>query len=271
MGLITYRRPQITLENHFAATPVTTPGTSIVAHADIHTKGSWTELIAATAYNAYGFWLYIAETATSGAATDALLDIGIGSAGNEVIIVPDMIAGYRTTGNGTIVFIPIFIPRGTRIAARCQALITADTVAVHVVLQSGLAGPGSQSMFVGCDAYGITAAASQGTAHTPGNTGTESADANIGSATSRSYGAVLLVVQSEGDTNQSTVGLHWELTIGGVTIAEWFYRTSTTEATTGPIPAGPVRVNIPAATQLQVQAESSGAGVVYDVALYCFY
>lgn len=259
-------------QTNLSATPSTSsPGTTVTASSTIHTKGNYTQLISSTTYDWYGFWLQTINTYVASSATDLLLDIAIGAASSEQIILPNWMAGWGPTASGgaRTIFVPIFIPRGTRIAARCQALITSDTVNVLVagcVGNSGLPIP----LFSNCDAYGIDTATSSGTSHTAGNTGVESTDANVGSTTSRPYGAVLLGVASQSSTT-TAIAYHWELTIGGTTHAEWYAANTTSELVYGPFPPCPIPVSIPASIQLQVQGEASGTAQDQDVAFYCFY
>lgn len=259
-------------QNNLTATPSTgSTGTLVTASSTIHTKGTYAQLISSTTYDWHGFWLDASSTASSGAATDVLLDIAIGAASSEQIILPDLMVGWaqavQSGGRGW--FIPLFIPRGTRISARAQALISSDTVRILIsgcTGGSGLPVP----LFTNCDAYGIDAATSSGTSHTAGNTGVESTDANVGGTTSRNYGAVLIGVASQSSTTTS-IAYHWELTIGGITRAEWYTANNTSEVVWGPWPPCPLSVSIPSGTQLQVQAEASGTAQAQDVAFYCFY
>lgn len=259
-------------QSNLSATPSTSaPGTNITASATIHTKGSYTQLIASTTYDWHGFWIYAINTATSAAATDLLLDVAVGAAASEQVILPNWMVGWSpaVTLGPRRMFVPIFIPRGRRIAARSQALIASDVVNVlvfGVIGNSGLPGP----LFSNCDAYGIDAATSSGTSHTAGNSGAESADANVGSTTSRSYGAVRLGVASQ-STTTTAIAYHWELTIGGITRAEWYTCNTTGEVVAGPFPESPITVSIPSGTQLQIQAEASGTAQAQDVAFYLFY
>lgn len=259
-------------QTNLSATPSqSTPGTTITANASIHTKGNYTQIIASTTYDWFGFWLETINTGSSGAATDVLLDIAIGASSSEQIIFPDWMAGWGpgAVAGAKTVFVPIFIPRGTRIAARCQALITADTVNVLVAGCAGSSGL-PVPLFSNCDVYGIDASTSSGTSHTAGNSGAESTDANIGGTTSRIYGAVLLGVASQSSTT-TAISYHWELTIGGTTRAEWYTGNTTGELVFGPFPPCPIPVSVPNSTQLQIRGEASGTAQAQDVAFYCFY
>lgn len=261
-------------QNNFSATPSLTQwGTRLTAHATPHSKGTWATLATAT-YDVYGFWLGVNGSVASATRTDMMLDIGIGTAGSpENIIVPEYLCGWRAvpaTG-GYYVYFPIFIPRGSVIQGRIQALITVDVLDVQIVLNGGgSAMPGP--LFSGCDAYGTDIASSIGTSHTPGNTGAESTQASIGSTTTKHYGAVLLGLGGTlAQTTTTNIAYHWELRIGSVTVAEWFAETHTTEAQNGPWPPCPFLCSVPSGTQLQVRAEASGTALAQDVAFYCFY
>lgn len=259
-------------QHNLTATPQTSSiGSLVTASSTKHTKGSYTQLISATTYDWHGFFLLTSGVATSAARTDMLMDIAIGAAASEQVILPDFMIGFSAllTGGSKCWFIPLFIPRGTRIAARCQALIASDTTRVAVWGMTGNSGhPGP--LFSNCDAYGVDSATSSGVSHTPGSTGAESTDANVGSTTSRPYGAVMLGVAGQNVT-QTAIAYHWELTIGTITRAEWVTNNTTAEVIYGPYPQCPIGVSIPTGTQLQVQAEASGTAQAHDVIFYCFF
>lgn len=258
--------------SNLPATPSTsTFGTRATAGGSANTKGSWSQVTASLPHDAYGFWLTMAGTATSATSTDGLLDIGIGAGGSEVVLVPDLLAGWLgtpTQGPRTL-FIPIFITKGTRVAVRNQGVLAGDTVDCMFHFKSGDPANRGQ-LFSGCDAYGIVSASSAGLAHTPGNTGAESTWASIGSTTSKSYGAIMPLIQSS-NTTTTAIAYHWELGIGSVTLAEWYYMGNTGEYLNGPFPSEPAAVNIASGAQLQVRAEASGTAIAFDVAAYCFY
>lgn len=256
------------------ATPSTsTFGTRLTANATPHAKGSYSQIIASTAYDVHGLTLVIAGSSGAAARTDMMLDLAIGGSGSEVVILPEFLCGWRAApGSGPQdIFLPFFIPKGTRVAARIQSLIASDVVDVQVHLEYGSGIP-IRPLFRRADAYGTAAASSIGTSHTPGNSGAESTAASIGGTLSRDYGALLFQVQGTlSNTTMTAIAYHWELRIGGVTIAEWYTIGSTNENTTGPFPGHPLIRNLPAGTQLQVRAEASGTAQAHDVAYYCFY
>jgi len=254
------------------ATPSTTTwGTRLTAHATPHSKGVWATLLTTT-LDAYGFWLSIAGTSTAATRTDMLIEVATGPS-QENIIIQEMPCGWRATASVSpyVIWFPIFIPAGTLVSARIQSLITVDTADVLFYVNGGaISMPGP--LFAGCDAYGIVTASSQGTSHTPGNTGAESTAANIGSTTSRAYGGVMLCVQGTmAIVVMTSIAYHWELVIGGTSVCEWRSGGNTSEYNIGPFPPAPFHTSIPESTQLQVRAEASGTAQAQDVSFLCFY
>jgi hypothetical protein len=258
-------------QSNLAATPGSgMSGTLITGHASQHTKGSYSQLIASTTYDSHGFWLSVTDTVLSGSDTSLLLDIGIGASGSEVVLAPNLMAGFRpATGAGYLAFLPLFIPRATRVAARLQGIIGGDTANVAVFLNGGSSHPRTQ-IYKGCDAYGIDISDSGGTAHTAGNTSSESTDANVGTTLSRDYRAVMLGTGFSGAAANARA-YHWELTDGTNTLCEWFDFINASEAIFGPFPFAPFEIPLASGTQLQIQGECSGVADARDVAFYCFY
>mgnify|MGYP007056834555 CR=1 FL=1 len=105
------------------ATPASTAGTNIDPGASANTKGAWTQIIAATAFDYRGLVVgFLAQGGNKAADLQWSFDVGIGSAASEQIVVPDVIAAcdtdQRIPGTCCTPFLPIRIPAGSRIAAR---------------------------------------------------------------------------------------------------------------------------------------------------------
>jgi hypothetical protein len=265
--------PQVSWASNLVATPSTTNfATRLTANATPHAKGTYSQIVASTAYDVHGMFVTFAGSTSSATRTDQMMDIAIGSA-TETVILPEFLTGWRaaqSTGPQTV-FFPFFIPKGTRIAARLQSLIASDTLDVMFTLVYG-SGPKPERLYTRADAYGTTAASSNGTSHTPGNSGAESTAASIGGTLSKNYCAVMLQVQgSLATTTMTNIAYHWELQIGNVTKAEWYTVSHTTEQVNGPYPNQPIHMRLPSGTQLQIRAEASGTAIAHDVAYYCFY
>ena len=139
--------PTWPLIDHGAMTSVGTAsgaGTTVTASATANTKGAYAQLTASTPQAAGA----IIVSLVAGAAADMLVDLAIGTAGSETVIVANLTTSVGTGGSnnqGAPLLLPISIPAGTRLAARCQATVGNSTcqVAVHLlrstlIMASGL-------------------------------------------------------------------------------------------------------------------------------------
>ena len=157
-----------------------TRGTTITANGSANTKGSWTTIISSTTLAGNGLLIQLeGQQPTTSVATCLLVDIGIGSAGNEVVICPNLAVNITCYTNLMAVgvahyYFPIGLPAGTRVSARYQGARTDNTLNARVdVLGSGtgyVAGTGT------LEAWGPDTSASKlveldpgGTANTKGS------------------------------------------------------------------------------------------------------
>lgn len=107
------------------AAPASSRGTTLTAPASDGVKGAWTQLIAATVepYAVLGVSMQGGADTTQGSGVN-LVDIGIGAAGAEVVIIPD-IEVQTTTAEQLFVTHPVVhavnVPKGSRLAARYQS------------------------------------------------------------------------------------------------------------------------------------------------------
>lgn len=107
-------------------TPASSRGIAVDPGGSANTKGSWTEIISSTPesieamFGVVGYNGDIARAATA----SMLLDIGIGSAGNEAVLYPDASFSWGATRDGPQgVKIPVFacdVPSGSRLSSRAQ-------------------------------------------------------------------------------------------------------------------------------------------------------
>lgn len=98
--------------------------TVIPRTAGAHTKGSWTQITAATTRDYRALSVDISDDVDGGGYDTYLIDLGIGAAAAEVVIVPNMIFDVPRAAKAGHTFgleLPIQIPAGTRIAARLQS------------------------------------------------------------------------------------------------------------------------------------------------------
>jgi hypothetical protein len=135
-----YIRPMIYLISGGAAQPAglnrvlcygltgNSEGTEIDPGTSSNTKGGFVEIVSSLVYPLKGFVLGIGNTDFSRASGEWLIDVAIGAAGSEQVILPDYHAATSTstTRIGPIAspFIPIAMPIGTRISVRSQSSLT---------------------------------------------------------------------------------------------------------------------------------------------------
>lgn len=93
-----------------------------------NTKGSYLQLIASTARKASEITIVLANPDNDSTGSDQVaknfsVDIAIGAAASEIIIVPDLpaVRGWSMYFGQTTFRLPITVPAGTRISARCSA------------------------------------------------------------------------------------------------------------------------------------------------------
>lgn len=116
-------------------------GTAVDPGGAANTKGSWVELDASCSDTIRGFWIHVGvnENLTIGVNSTTFIDIGIGAAASEQIIVPDHYTYATTAEDGSAsLFYDIEIPSGTRISARSQCTDTDATDRVRTVALVGL-------------------------------------------------------------------------------------------------------------------------------------
>jgi hypothetical protein len=141
---------------------------TVITGGAANTKGDYTALIASTSNDIYSLWVDFSNVAGSGTAGNALVDIATGDAGSESIVIENINAG-SSAGSGApsfpriYHFRGIYIPAGTRIAARCQGNQAAETITVQLHCD-GTVRWGTQTTYV---TYGADTTDSGGTPVTP--------------------------------------------------------------------------------------------------------
>lgn len=152
--------------------------TASVAIGGSNAMGSWTDLLGTTlAEDCYGIQLKMNNGHTSGTSRPILMDIGYDPAGGSSysVLIPYVgvcgpldKGGTQWRGGGPY-FFPVFIPKGSRIAARAQSsLATPGSTNVYVRIAQKPTRPDLLRVGTFVDAIGIDATHSRGTAYTPG-------------------------------------------------------------------------------------------------------
>jgi hypothetical protein len=245
-------------------------GIAITAGA-ANTKGSYTQLTAATANDAC--WIGVTIDGESGTAT-SLVDIAVGAAGSEKVIINNLVAQADFTDRAPSFFhFPCAIPAGTRIAARSQSATASAAAAVSVHLFDGaftmIEGSG------GVDSIGAVTTTSCGTQITAsGSTNTKGAYVSLG-ITTRDYMGLCVGMDQENNT-ASTYSFLLDISIGASgsqkdIIPNLAGRFKMSDSNFAPSSWGPFFIPIPANTNLWARWQGTVASVKGDVTVYGIY
>lgn len=176
-------------------------GTTVNPSATANTKGSWVQITASTTADIT--FLEVMACLINGSSGNLcfLTDIGVGASGSEVVLVPNLstsVSSNNTTGIDII--IPLNIPAGTRISARCQC----DTASMALgYLQVGV--KGYDGDFVSSDGFGGVDALTSSTSTSHGanitlQTAAFSSWTQLVATTSRDYTGFFYYGDSSGTT-----------------------------------------------------------------------
>jgi len=250
-------------------------GTTQVSGAGVDTlSAAFTDLITAAncAFDVGYIELWIAASVTpAGVDSSCLLNLYTGAAAAEVALITGLSVGWvelPRAGN-TCYGIPCFIPQGTRISMKTQAITASLSLEIMATLypaDQGRAGASQRGPTI-FEVVGSSLTGSRGTSHTPGNTGSFSTAANIGSPTSFDAKYIRLMASGQGtksDITMTALAYIVELSkSGGPVYGSWWVGNTTTENQIF-VPAGMIPCNIPSGTQLQVRAKCSGTAEAQD-------
>lgn len=160
--------------NNWGADPSATPGTSVTPGAS-GAEGSWINVLGALAHSIYLLYVRVSDGATSAAAKQHVMDIGVDPAGGSSYteIISNIVCGASATitaggAPGHEFLFPYYIPAGSTVAVRISGSnATAGTVRVGVSAR----GERSHAWVLPSAQYSETLGVSgtSGTSFTPGN------------------------------------------------------------------------------------------------------
>jgi hypothetical protein len=251
-------------------------GITITASATANTKGSWTQLAASTGQACDVLTIITVRPGTASA--DYLIDIGVGTAGSEQVIISDLLicspSGGATPMGVEFVF-PISIPAGTRIAARCQATTLSSQIRIsYEMAQLPMLASAERSIV---KTYGDATADSGGTSIDPGGTAnTKGAWTQIVASTT--YAASALLIGFGDQVNTVRTDCTWLVDVGvgsagseKVVVPDFLLQAEAASDDITPGVSPPLPVSIPAATPISVRAQCSitdATDRLFDAVLY---
>lgn len=241
----------------------TTSLTDIPENAANNLKGAWAELIAASAFDASGFLLNSAFTPAS--QRSMLIDIGVGAAGSETVILSNFMMVQNTSASLVdAVYIPIGIPAGSRVAARYQItnITTANLMVAVTLIGAGFLGG---SPYGNAETWGATTADSGGIQVVPGVSNAKGSYAEIVATTARDTNAIIICIgNSAGD--YALVGSRhmFDIAIGAaasetILLGNLLVMSEATSDSFYPRTIGPIPCMIPAGSRVAVRGQTAAA------------
>lgn len=259
-----------------AGADATASAGTLVTAGGANTKGSWVQLVASTANDANAVMV---NTRKGSAAADFLVDIGIGGSGSEAVIIPNLRADVGT-GNlfrSSPSIWPVGIPRGTRVAARCQSTTAAATLRAQAMLLAGSFI--SPSPLARVTDYGTNTADSGAVSVDPGAvSNTKGAYSQITASTTFPTKAVMIGIGNQADTSRAAYNWLLDIAIGAaasevVIIPDVHVESSTQGDEMCPVWIGPIPLSLPAGTRIAARAAvdtnaADAADRLFDVTVY---
>jgi len=259
------------IQSNQTGRPVAAQGTAVTPATA--TKGNWAQLIASTTSETYGLLICANNNSASAASRNTVLDIGIGTAGNEVVVIPDLLCGnassYAVPGSGVWYYFPITLPAGSRIAARARGTVTTAFNVFIQAMQQPL-NPSLIKKAAYVDTFGITAP--NGTGVTPGTTA-DSGWQLLGTTTRRCWFWQIGAQIPSGDTSHNAAVIHLDLAMGnGATFITMLQDVVFTTTTTETHSASPLTVGcefpVNEGQNIYVRAQTSGTAELIQIAAY---
>lgn len=236
-----------------------------------HTKGAWSQVVAATSAPAHGIILVpFGANYANVTDTSTLVDVGIGGAGSEVVIVPNVATGYASGSQTSPIVLPVYVPQGSRIAVRAQSTRTSQAVSLGVALiRTQVTRLPSPTALVN---IGANTAMSRGVDLTaPGSTNTKAAWTEVTSSAPMALQALAVCLQGAAGTTFTASEFLLDIAVGAsgaetVVIPNFYGQCSSSEAViTGSVPSlWPV--NIPAGARIAARYQRS-ANSTLDITL----
>lgn len=154
---------------------------TVTASGTANTKGSYTQVFAATTFDSQQLVIQLDDITVSATNTGVLMDVAVGAGGSEQVIIANI--NFGAFGHGPVFVAPMFIPAGSRVAVRIQSAVVSKAVIGRInLVPASVLGDAANW----CETWGAQTATSAGTTMpTPGVAGTKTAYQAITSATTR--------------------------------------------------------------------------------------
>lgn len=249
-------------QHNLGTVGVVSLGSTVTTGTPSTTKGSIVELLASLDFDAHWVVISAAEYNLAGSASTGCLDIMIGAASSEEVLIPNLLFGGAGGGAGGAVGkrweFPLYIPAGSRLSAQAAGSLTSTAfrVLISVYGCDGLPPFPTGTKVV---TYGVTVP--DGTVVTPGASGAEGSWVEIVASTSEDHVALIPSFQVN-DATMNNRNIFVDLGFGAATEEEvgqsYIYTTNSGEIVFGPAHTFPTFVQLPSGTRLVMRASNSG-------------
>lgn len=230
-----------------------------------HALGSWVT-IGTTGFE-YASLVLSGESYGTGATAAFLLDLGIGTAGSEVIIAQQLFFEAASVPQNFGMHLPLRVPAGVRLAARMRIAVNSGQIYLNVTGQAFEApcpypAGGRLVEMLNPNTADTTPA---GTITQSGNSANESAWAQVVASTANRYVALWLAASIKGDASRTQSDFAFDIGIGAsgseVVLVENVAGMQEGSRIINPTIWGPFFCDIPAATRVaaRVRCASSAA------------
>ena len=244
-----------------------------------NTKSGYGELIPSTSFDADGICVFLQPDIGAGTNTQTyLVDIAMGAGGSEVIFIPNIPVTSKR-GVAQAVYVPIAIPAGVRLSARCQTLLAASNprgISICASLFQRAYTNSNQARYKYAQDYGTNLSDSGGAQVDPGATAnTKGAWSEIVSSTSRTIRQIIIYVNLVNNPSATLSSMMMDIGIGAagseIPLLQNL-RAIEYDGIDGLYPAvfGPYPVYIPEGTRLSARAQSTttdSTDRLFDVAV----
>lgn len=221
-------------------------------------KGSWTEAIASADFDATQLGIQLRQGSAS--YTRMVFDVGIGAAGSEVVLIPDLLVDTGNSAPAITAVFPVSIPAGTRVSLREASSASGHASGGQIWLGDGRTRVAKNYFAMGKGGTGY-----EGTTLDPGGTAnTKSAWVELEDSTPNRADLLWLAVGIRDNATPSAYAWKIDIGVGAassevVEINELSLAANTTLFTTGFM--GPFGVDIPAGSRVAARVESTGTEV----------
>ena len=252
-------------------TAASSTGTTVTA-GTANVKGVWAQISAATPVNASGVIVMLASLSANG---DYLIDIGIGAAGFESVLIRNILYCRRADDACAHFRFDVGVPAGSRLVARAQSTASSPTVVVAAMLLS-YGFPGLSHLGLVLD-YGTAVADSGGTGVDPGATlNTKNSWAELVAATSWPIRALVMAIGNQNNSARTTATWLLDIAVGAAgqehaIIPDIILSANSSGDLMQPPVLGPFPVAIPAGSRIAARAQcsiSDATDRLFDVAVY---